>query len=326
MLYRISALVVPVIASKFDVALCDDSTGRGLTDLKKADDAATTASLADFFWRSSTSTKLLILASATAGSAFTIATTMTIQRLIRRYMSTQSPKHSCNANSIAAMSLSSSEQSLKATRKYRYPYARRDKDSYEAYHGVIVADPYRHLEDVHAYETQRWIAAQQKLTESYLSESNSAVRESIYTSLKAMKNYMRVTCPFKEGNYYYLFKNDGLQNQFVLYQCAGSWEDAASFVKDGNSSNVKTFLDMNAESEDGTSAMRTCSFSESGKYFAFGVSHKGSDWMSIRIRKTSDGVDLKNKSHFGADTSSSSLEEVPWVRQYSPIVYSIRWS
>jgi prolyl oligopeptidase len=144
-----------------------------------------------------------------------------------------------------------------------------------------VSDPYRWLEDDRSEETGHWVQAQNAITEQYL--SSIPYRNSISTRLAEMWNYPKYSSPFKEGDYYYFFKNDGLQNQAVMYRQKGL---------DGEPS---VFLDPNKLSQSGTVALGAMSFSENANYFAFSLSKAGSDWSEGFIMDTATGQLLAEK-------------------------------
>lgn len=138
-------------------------------------------------------------------------------------------------------------------------------DTIDNYHGTPIADPYRWLEDDHSPETKAWVDAQNKVTENYL--SNIPFRAEIRKRLEELWNYPKNGAPGKHGNYYYFFKNDGLQNQSILYRSA---------TLDGA---PEVFLDPNKLSAAGTTALGSMSFSKDGKHFAYLLSKAGSDWQ-----------------------------------------------
>ncbi|NJL89470.1 MAG: S9 family peptidase [Coleofasciculaceae cyanobacterium SM2_1_6] len=158
-----------------------------------------------------------------------------------------------------------------------YPQTRQ-VDQIDDYHGTSVADPYRWLEDLDAPETEVWIQAQNQVTFAYLDQIPS--REQIKERLTKLWNYERYSAPFKEGDRYFYFKNDGLQNQSVLYTLKSL---------DGP---PKVLIDPNKLSEDGTIALGGISISEDGRLMAYGLSQAGSDWVEWRIRDIESGVDL----------------------------------
>jgi prolyl oligopeptidase len=158
-----------------------------------------------------------------------------------------------------------------------YPPARK-ADQVDDYHGVKVADPYRWLEDPDAAETRAWIAAQNKLTFGYLDEIPA--RAAIRARLTRLWDFEKYGVPFKEGGRYFYTKNDGLQNQSVLYTLASL---------DGRPT---VLLDPNTLSPDGTVALTGLAASDDGKLLAYGLSTSGSDWMEWKVRAVETGRDL----------------------------------
>ncbi|WP_372860173.1 prolyl oligopeptidase family protein, partial [Pseudoalteromonas sp.] len=141
----------------------------------------------------------------------------------------------------------------------------------DTYFGETVADPYRWLEDDMSDETAQWVKKQNKLTFSYLEQV--PYRDTLKQRLEKLMNYEKISAPFTEGDYTYFYKNDGLQNQYVLYRS-----------KDGGEAEV--FLDPNTFSEDGTTSMSGLSFSEDGSLLAYQISEGGSDWRKIIVIDT----------------------------------------
>lgn len=158
-----------------------------------------------------------------------------------------------------------------------YPTARRG-DTVDDYHGTRVADPYRWLEDPDSVETRAWIDAQNKVTFGYLNEIPQ--RAAIKERLTKLWNYERYGTPFKEANRYFFFKNDGLQNQSVLY------------TVDRLDGSPRVLLDPNKLSADGTVALSGTSVTDDGKLLAYGLSSSGSDWQEWRVRDVATGKDL----------------------------------
>ncbi|MEH2049609.1 prolyl oligopeptidase family serine peptidase [Nostoc sp.] len=148
------------------------------------------------------------------------------------------------------------------------------------YHGTLVADPYRWLEDPDSEETKTWIEAQNQVTFGYLSEIPA--REKIKQRLNKLWDYEKYGIPFKEGERYFYFKNDGLQNQSVLYTLK-TLDDQP-----------KVLLDPNKLSEDGTVALSGLSISEDGRILAYGLSSSGSDWQEWKVRDVETGEDLQD--------------------------------
>jgi len=163
--------------------------------------------------------------------------------------------------------------------QFQYPETKK-VDVVDNYHGTKVADPYRWLEDDHSEETKAWVIEQNKVTFSYL--ESIPFREKIKERFTQIFNYPKYGAPFKAGDKYYFFKNDGLQNQSVMY------------VKNDINAEAKVFFDPNRLSEDGTKALSTFSFSEDGKYLAYGVSTGGSDWNEFFVMNTETGKQLSD--------------------------------
>jgi len=151
-------------------------------------------------------------------------------------------------------------------------------DHVDDYHGTEVADPYRWLEEEDSEETKAWVKSQNEATFGYLEQI--PFRESIRARLEELWNYPKYGAPFKAGGKYYYYKNDGLQNQYVLYKM------------DALDAEASVFLDPNTFSEDGTASLTTFSVSEDGKYAVYGISQGGSDWNEFYVRDVETGQDL----------------------------------
>ena len=151
-----------------------------------------------------------------------------------------------------------------------YPDTRRI-EHYDDYHGTKVHDPYRWLEDdVRTSDDVRaWVEAQNKVTSAYL--DSIPEREAIRRRLTKLWDYEKYSAFFKEGGRYYFFKNDGLQNQYVLW------------MQDSLDDEPEILLDPNTWSEDGTVALGAYSFSEDGRYMAYAVNKSGSDWQTWKV-------------------------------------------
>jgi prolyl oligopeptidase len=158
-----------------------------------------------------------------------------------------------------------------------YPESSR-VEQVDDYHGVKVADPYRWLEDLDSQQTRDWVAAQSRLTSGYLAAIPE--REPIRKRLTELWNYERYTAPIQHGGRYFFTRNDGLQNQNVLYRV------------DTLGGTPRLLLDPNTLSQDGTIAMTGWSVSEDGKLLAYGLSSGGSDWQEWRVRDVETGRDL----------------------------------
>ncbi len=138
----------------------------------------------------------------------------------------------------------------------------------DEYFSKAVQDPYRWLEDDRSAETEQWVKAQNDLTFAYLAQI--PFREKIKTRLTQLWDYEKYSAPFEEGDYTYFYKNDGLQNQSVLYRQKG--ENAP-----------EVFLDPNLFSADGTTSLAGINFTKDGKLAAYSVSEGGSDWRKIIV-------------------------------------------
>ena len=164
---------------------------------------------------------------------------------------------------------------MKTIRHLPYPEAERT-DVKDVYFGTEVADPYRWLEDDNSQRTADWVAAENAVTQHYLEQIpfRGAIRE----RLTRLWNYAKPGIPEKHGDYWYYTYNDGLRNQAVIYRTSRPGEPG------------EVFLDPNALSDDGTVALVAVSFSRDGKYCAYAASASGSDWVEIRVKRTSDGT------------------------------------
>jgi len=146
------------------------------------------------------------------------------------------------------------------------------------YFGQEVSDPYRWLEDDNSPETLEWVRQQNEVTSSYMSKVE--YRDDLRNRLEQLYDYTKYGAPFKEGENYFYFKKEGLQNQSVLY-ISQSIEDEG-----------KVFLDPNTLSADGTVAISTISISNDGKLFAYAKSEAGSDWKTLHVKDIETGKDL----------------------------------
>jgi len=170
------------------------------------------------------------------------------------------------------------------------------------YHGTQVADPYRWLENSDSPETRAWIEAQNKLTFDYLAQIPA--REKIKQRLTELWNYERFGVPFRQGSRYFLTRNDGLQNQSVLY------------TLDSLAAEPKLLLDPNKLSDKGTVALKSYAVSEDGEYLAYGLSSAGSDWEEWRVRKVSTAEDTDDVLNWVKFSGAS------WTKDGSGLFYS----
>ena len=142
-------------------------------------------------------------------------------------------------------------------------------DTVDEYFGTAVKDPYRWLEDDRSKETEAWVETQNKTTFDYLSKV--PYREELKERLEKLWNYEKIGSPFKEADYTYFYKNNGLQNQYVIYR----------YKTGEDPSTASVFLDPNTFKEDGTISLGGTSFSKSGNLLAYSISEGGSDWRKI---------------------------------------------
>ena len=147
----------------------------------------------------------------------------------------------------------------------KYPQTKKT-DKVDSYFETKIPDPYRWLEDDRSTETADWVKAQNQLTFGYLSAI--PFRNAIKERMEKLWNYEKVSAPFKEGKYTYYYKNNGLQNQSVLYR-----KDAAG--------KEELFLDPNTFSKDATTSLDAVSFSKDGSLCAYSISEAGSDWRKV---------------------------------------------
>ncbi|WP_242457828.1 prolyl oligopeptidase family serine peptidase [Pedobacter sp. BS3] len=153
-----------------------------------------------------------------------------------------------------------------------YPQTKKEPVT-DTYFGTAVSDPYRWLEDDRSAETKAWVQAENKVTQHYLEAI--PYRQDIKKRLETLWNYEKYSAPFKESKYTYFYKNDGLQNQAVLYRQ----------VDDGE---PEVFLDPNTFSADGTTSLAGISFTKDGSLAAYQLSEGGSDWRKVIVIKTGD--------------------------------------
>ncbi|MYN15821.1 prolyl oligopeptidase family serine peptidase [Rugamonas sp. FT107W] len=182
-----------------------------------------------------------------------------------------------------------------------YPVTR-TVDQTDDYHGVKVADPYRWLEDANSDETHAWVEAQNKLTQGYLSQIPG--RDAIKTRLTKLWNFERFSVPFKEGGRYFYSRNDGLQNQSVLY----TMKNLADVPR--------MLLDPNTLAADGTVALAGLAVSPNGRYLAYSTAASGSDWNEIKVRDIDSGKDIEDRIQWVKFSNTA------WLHDGSGFFYS----
>ncbi|MBE9137481.1 S9 family peptidase [Nodosilinea sp. LEGE 07088] len=176
------------------------------------------------------------------------------------------------------------------------------QDQVDTYHGVAVPDPYRWLEDPQSPASREWIEAQNRVTSAYLETLPG--RQTINDRLTKIWNYERYTTPFKRGGRYFYFKNDGLQNQSVLYTLPSLEAEPT------------VLLDPNTLSEDGTVSLSGMAVSENGAYLAYGLSTGGSDWVEWHVRNIATGADTNDLLKWVKFSSAS------WTHDHQGFFYS----
>ena len=159
------------------------------------------------------------------------------------------------------------ETNVKQQMALTYPETKQ-VDTTDTYFDEQVKDPYRWLENDKSDETASWVEAQNKLTFGYL--DNIPYRETLKERLEKLWNYEKFSAPFKEGDYTYFYKNNGLQNQYVVY-------------RQKENSDPEVFLDPNTFSEDGTTSLSSLTFSKDGNIAAYSISEGGSDWRKVIV-------------------------------------------
>jgi prolyl oligopeptidase len=174
---------------------------------------------------------------------------------------------------LAAVILGMTACAPKKENAGKYPVTNK-VDSVDTYFGEKVPDPYRWLENDTTKETADWVKSENEVTFAYL--KSIPYRDKIKKRLEAIYNYERLSAPFKEGDYYYFYKNSGLQNHDVLFR------------KKGENGTPEVFLDPNSFSLDGTTKLAGISFTRDGSLAAYLISEGGSDWTKAIVIKTAD--------------------------------------
>ena len=165
------------------------------------------------------------------------------------------------------------------------PYPQTKKvDTTDDYFGTKIADPYRWLEDDNSDETKKWVEEENKVTADYLGKIPFS--QQMKDRLTQVWNFEKMTAPFKRGKYYFFYKNDGLQNQSVLY------------VQEGLTGTPKVLIDPNTLSVDGTTALNGISVREDGKYIAYNLAKSGSDWNDVVTMEIESGKVLSDTLHW----------------------------
>ncbi|WP_425402878.1 prolyl oligopeptidase family serine peptidase [Flavobacterium polysaccharolyticum] len=172
----------------------------------------------------------------------------------------------------------------------KYPFTKKI-DKVDVYFGNSIPDPFRWLEDDRSAETAEWVKEQNKVTFDYLAAI--PFRNTIKARMEKLWNYEKVSAPFKEGDYTYYYKNNGLQNQSVMYR------------KDAKGTE-ELFLDPNTFSKDATTSLDGVSFSKDGSLVAYSISEAGSDWRKVIF------IDAKTKQSIGEPLVDVKFSGLSW--------------
>lgn len=200
-----------------------------------------------------------------------------------------------------ASSFSFAQQCEHSKHPFTYPTSEKGTQV-DLYHGVSVADPYRWLEDANSEATKAWVQTQSKFTQDYLAQIPQ--REAIKERLTKLWNFERFGVPKYEGKRYFMTRNDGLQNQAVLYTMRDLKETP------------RLLLDPNTLSADGTVALTEIRVSPNGKYLAYGTAASGSDWNEWQVRDIQTGKDTADHLKW------IKFSEVEWRRDSKGFYYS----
>ncbi|MFD0701052.1 prolyl oligopeptidase family serine peptidase [Myroides pelagicus] len=192
---------------------------------------------------------------------------------------------------VAIVIISCKQGNNDAKVEIKYPETHKG-DVVDTYFGVEVADPYRWLEDDRSEETAAWVKAENEVTFDYLAQI--PFRDELKKQMEEAWNYEKISAPFKEGKYTYFFKNDGLQNQSVMYR-----KDEAG--------KEEVFLDPNKFSKDGTTSLGSIDFSEDGSKLAYAISEGGSDWRKVIV------LDTETKQVVGDTLVDVKFSGVSWL-------------
>ena len=176
-----------------------------------------------------------------------------------------------------------------------YPETRQG-DVVDTTHGTVVKDPYRWLEDDRSEETAEWVKAQNEVTFNYLEQI--PYRDTLKNKLTEIWNYEKIGAPYRHGSYFYFSKNDGLQNQSVVYR----------YPVEGSPEEAEVFLDPNTFSKEGTTSLAGLSFTKDGSMAAYQISEGGSDWRKIIV------IDAETKEQIEDTLVDVKFSGVSWYK------------
>jgi prolyl oligopeptidase len=212
-------------------------------------------------------------------------------------------------------SCSKSEESSKTvqnpTIEVEYPESKKQQ-VVDDYHGTKVEDPYRWLEIDTAAEVEDWVKRQNEVTYKYLEQI--PYTDDIAERYEELYNYPKLSSPYKAGDYYFFYKNDGLQNQSVIYRQKGL---------DGE---PEVFIDPNALNEEGTTAVSLVGFSEDYKYVTYSVQEAGSDWQTFFIKEVATGNTLEDELRWVKFSGASWLDDGFYYSRYPAPASGLEYS
>ena len=184
----------------------------------------------------------------------------------------------------------------------QYPDTYRDTLAKDNYHGTEIADPYRWLEVDTAKNVKAWVTEQNEVTFDYM--STIPYRDKIKKRYEDIFNYVKLSSPFKKGPYYFFSKNEGLQNQAVIY------------IQRGIEGEPEVFIDPNTYSKEGTTSINLNGFSPDNKYVAFSISEAGSDWQNIQVMEIESKKILDDKLEWVKFSGASWTDEGFFYSRY----------
>lgn len=193
-------------------------------------------------------------------------------------------------NRLIVFSLLTIILSCQNTNNLKYPTTEK-RVVIDSYFGTDIQDPYRWLEDDLSEETMDWVNNQNKTTFNYL--NSIPYKRNIKKRLEQIWNYEKRTSPFNEGDYTYYYKNNGLQNQYVVYRKKDSEDE-------------EVFLDPNSFSEDGTISLTGLDFSKNGNLVSYSISEGGSDWRKVVV------MDTETKEIIGDTLTNIKFSGISW--------------
>lgn len=189
-----------------------------------------------------------------------------------------------------AFSFTMNAQNQAGTTALKYPVTNKS-ETVDTYFGTAIPDPYRWLEDDRSEETAKWVETQNEVTFNYLKQI--PYRDALKARMEQIWNYERISAPFTEGKYTYYSKNNGLQNQSVIYR------------KDKNGKE-EVFLDPNTFSKDGTTSLSSLNFTKDGSLAAYSISEGGSDWRKVIV------IDAITKKPIGETLTDIKFSSIAW--------------